>query len=113
MKNIKIKLCLLLLFTLTLLICNQSYADKNTDILARKLAVTTYYDEILNKKYGMAVLSIQDKNEETLQISMVRITKDRIDEVLNTGLYKEAKKAKFKTIKFIDINKEVTIVEVR
>ncbi|WP_157046103.1 hypothetical protein [Geotalea uraniireducens] len=77
------------------------------------MAVATYYESILNQRYGMALLSVQDPKNETLQISMVRITDDRIKEVLGSGVYRDAKKAKFKKIKFIDINQKETIVNIR
>ena len=90
-----------------------AHAEKSNKDLPRKLAVVTYYEPILKQRYGMALMSVHGTKEETLQISMVRITDDRIKEILDSGVYREAKKAKLKKIKFIDINQKETIVNVR
>ncbi len=90
-----------------------AYAGQTSKNLPRKLAVATYYERVLQQKYGMASLSVQGSNDEIPQISMVRITGDRIKEILGSGLYREAKKAKFRIIRFIDINQNESIVNVR
>lgn len=76
----------------------------DSDILARKMAVATYYEQILKKEYGMAVVSVQGNKDEILQISLVRVTDDRCNSILRSGLYNEAKKAKFKRVVFVDAN---------
>lgn len=104
---------LVLLLSIGVIFESNAYAEKANKTLARKMAVATYYEQILNQKYGMAYLSIQGTSDDTLQISMVRITEDRIREVLALGVYGEAKKAKFKNIKFIDINQKATFVNLK
>ncbi len=81
--------------------------------LPRKLAVATYYEQMLRKEYGMMTVRVQGTEDETLQISMIRITDERIKEILIAGVYKEAKRANFKNIRFIDINQEETIINLK
>jgi hypothetical protein len=85
----------------------------NTDILARKLAVAIYYEEILKKEYTMAVVSVQGNKEEILQVSLIRVTDDRCNSILRSGLYNDAKKAKFRRIVFVDINQEEISFEIK
>jgi adenine-specific DNA methylase len=85
------------------MILSPAYAENGNKILARKLAVATHYEPILNNRYGMALVSVQGQKEENLQISMIRITHERINEILGLGVYRESKRANFKRIIFIDI----------
>lgn len=94
-------------------IAGGAYGEKINKDLARKMAVATYYEPVLKQKYGMAVVSVQGPKGEELQISMVRITNERIQSILDSGVYKEAKKVKFKKINFIDANQEQTSVQIK
>ena len=88
-------------------------SKQDSDILTRKLAVATYYEQILKNEYMMAVVSVQGAREEILQISLIRVTPDRCNSILRSGLYNEAKKAKFNRIVFVDVNQEKTIFEIK
>ena len=96
-----------------ILIAGGAYGEKTNKNLARKMAVATYYEPVLKQKYGMAVVSVQGPKDEVMQISMLRITNERIQSILDSGVYKEAKKAKFKKIIFIDVNQKRTTVQVQ
>jgi hypothetical protein len=84
--------------------------DKN---LARKLAVATYYEQFLQQTYGMVIVSVQGQKNEVLQISMLVIPNGRIQSILDSGVYKEAKKTQFNKIVFIDADKKRTTVELQ
>jgi hypothetical protein len=88
-------------------------AEKAGKDLARKMAVATHYQSILEQKYGMALVSIKGTKDEILFISMIRVTDDRINAILNAGLYKDARKARFKKIIFADINQQETVISVK
>lgn len=106
------KVLMIALIAIEVLFACGAYGEKSDKNLARKMAVATYYEPILKQKYGMAVVSVQGPKDEVLQISMVRITNDRIQSVLDSGVYKEAKKAKFKKIIFVDVNQQQTSVQI-
>lgn len=85
----------------------------DSDILARKMAVATYYEQILKKEYTMAVVSVRGNKDEILQVSLIRVTADRCNSILRSGLYNEAKKAKFRRIVFVDANQEKNSFEIK
>jgi hypothetical protein len=77
------------------------------------MAVATYYESALKQQYGMAFVRVRGSKNEILFISMVRVTDDRIAAVLKSGLYKEARKAKFRKIIFQDAGEEQTVVNIK
>lgn len=85
-------------------------ADKD---LPRKLAVATYFESALQKQYGTATVSVKGDNDEILSITMIRVTEERIQTILDAGLYREAKKAKFRQIVFTDFSHKDTVVSLR
>lgn len=84
----------------------------DSDILSRKLAVATYYEQILKNEYMNAVVSVQGAKDEILQVSLIKVTADRCHSILRSGLYDEAKKAKFRRIVFVDANQEKYYFEI-
>jgi hypothetical protein len=85
-------------------------ADKD---LPRKMAVATYFESALQKEYGTATVAVKGDSDQILSITMIRVTGERIQTVLDAGLYREAKKAKFKQIVFTDFNHKDTVVNIR
>ncbi len=85
----------------------------DSDILARKLAVATYYEQILKNEYMVAVVSVQGAKDDILQVSLISVPADRCISILRSGLYDEAKKAKFRRIVFVDINQEKYSFEIK
>jgi hypothetical protein len=100
------------LLILTLFPLN-AFAEKSDKDLAKKMAVATYYESALKQQYGMAFVRVRGSKNEILFISMVRVTDDRIAAVLKSGLYKEARKAKFRKIIFQDAGEEQTVVNIK
>jgi hypothetical protein len=77
MKTNEIRCCVFgLILFIGVFFQSAAHAEKPNKDLPRKLAVATYYEPILKQRYGMALLSVQGTKDETLQISMVRITDD-------------------------------------
>lgn len=58
-------------------------------------------------------MTVKGDSNEILSVLMIRVTKERIQTILDAGLYREAKKAKFKQIVFTDFEHKDTVVSIR
>lgn len=101
------------LITVSTLIASVAFGEKTDKNLAKKMAVATYYEPILKQQFGMAMVSVKGTKNEALQISLVSVTSDRIQSILDSGVYREAKKAKFKQVRFIDANQNQSVIQIQ
>lgn len=90
-----------------------SMTHQDSNRLAKRMAVATYYQLELERTYGRALVSIDKADEDILQVSMVNIPKDRRDAILDSGLYEKAKGAKFRSIKFIDAAQNTAYIAIQ
>lgn len=90
-----------------------TFAGNPDKYLSRKLAVATYYEQILKQNYGTAGITVTGAKNNILSIVMIRVPEDRIKTILDAGLYRDAKKARFKEIIFTDALQHKTSVDIR
>lgn len=87
----KVRILLVIIIVFASITANAGYRE----------LVVSEYQKHYEERFMKASVSAQGN---TLQISIIRLDKDRCNELMDYTLYKAAKKAKFKKILFVDIN---------